>query len=313
MREAGKPTVAVLMSTYNGENYISEQIESILSQKDVNIKLYIRDDGSEDKTLSILKQYSVLDNVKLVVDGENIGPGNSFMRLLYTYAGLEGVEFFAFSDQDDIWFSDKIAIAIETLGDSGQAKLYCSNQNIFKNGVDCGLRYTEPQDISLIGHITKNTIAGCTFVFTKKLANIIAESRHVDEELLRYRLHDAWVILVAICCGIVFYDEKSYMRYRIHSANVVGIKKENTLAKLKKLGRLINQGRKDRNIRMRTAEQLLYCLSGISGNSKVKLCTIANYQSSFLEKWKLFSDKDIIENCGENSWIFRLKVLMNFL
>ena len=148
MREAGKPTVAVLMSTYNGENYISEQIESILSQKDVNIKLYIRDDGSEDKTLSILKQYSVLDNVKLVVDGENIGPGNSFMRLLYTYAGLEGVEFFAFSDQDDIWFSNKIAIAIETLGDSGQAKLYCSNQNIFKNGVDCGLRYTEPQDIS---------------------------------------------------------------------------------------------------------------------------------------------------------------------
>ncbi len=313
MREAGNPTVAVLMSTYNGEKYVSEQIESILSQRDVNIKLYIRDDGSEDKTLSILKQYSALDNVELVIDGENLGPGNSFMRLLYNYAGLEGIEFFAFADQDDIWFSDKVAVAIEELGDSRQAKLYCSNQNIFKNGTDCGLRYTEPQDISLIGHITKNTIAGCTFVFTKKLANIIAGSRHVNEELLRYRLHDAWIMLVAICCGKVFYDERSYMNYRIHNANVVGVKKESVLTKLKKLGRLVDSRRKDRNVRMKTAEQLLLCFPEINKKNRGILSVIANYQKDVGSRMRLLRDGRFCQNTGESRWMFIMKVLINFL
>lgn len=313
MRDVYKPTVAVLMSTYNGEKYISEQIDSILSQKDVNIKLYIRDDGSYDRTISIIQQYNTLDNVELIVDGENVGPGNSFMRLLYNYAGLEGVEFFAFADQDDIWFSNKIAVAVEKLGDCKQAKLYCSNQNIFKNGMDCGLRYTEPQDITLIGHITKNTIAGCTFVFTKKLAKIIAESRHVDEELLKYRLHDAWVILVAICCGKVFYDEKSYMNYRIHNANVVGLRKESRLVKLKKLNRLINLKRKDKNIRMRTTEQLLLCYPKMGKKNKETLTVVANYQNDLESHLKLLRDRRFCENTGENRWVFILKVIINFV
>jgi len=313
LRDVYKPTVAVLMSTYNGEKYISEQIDSILSQKDVNIKLYIRDDGSYDRTISIIQQYNTLDNVELIVDGENVGPGNSFMRLLYNYAGLEGVEFFAFADQDDIWFSNKIAVAVEKLGDCKQAKLYCSNQNIFKNGMDCGLRYTEPQDITLIGHITKNTIAGCTFVFTKKLAKIIAESRHVDEELLKYRLHDAWVILVAICCGKVFYDGESYMNYRIHNANVVGVKKECVLTKLKKLGRLVDSRRKDRNVRMKTAEQLLLCFPKINKKNSGILSVIANYQKDVGSRMRLLRDGRFCENTGESRWMFIMKILINFV
>ncbi|MBO4235914.1 MAG: glycosyltransferase, partial [Firmicutes bacterium] len=80
-----KPTVSVLLSTYNGEKYIREMIDSILAQDDVSIKLIIRDDGSSDSTKDILKEYGN----KITVDfAKNAGVGISFMNLVY-FAGEE--------------------------------------------------------------------------------------------------------------------------------------------------------------------------------------------------------------------------------
>ena len=72
--------VAVLMSSYNGQKYIRDQIESILNQQDVKVDLYIRDDGSSDDTLNIIKEYKEIT----LYQGKNIGVGNSFMELLYS-------------------------------------------------------------------------------------------------------------------------------------------------------------------------------------------------------------------------------------
>ena len=96
--------VAVLMSTYNGEKYIRDQIDSILSQIKVNVTLFIRDDGSTDSTVKIITQYTEkYSNIKFWV-GENIGVGNSFMQLLYSLT--DEFDYYAFSDQDDIWLNE---------------------------------------------------------------------------------------------------------------------------------------------------------------------------------------------------------------
>ena len=93
-------TVAVLMSTYNGENYIKEQIESIFNQKGVIVKLYVRDDGSKDRTLEILKDYNV--NLE---KGTNIGYIKSFMWLI---KNVPFADYYALADQDDVWDEDKL-------------------------------------------------------------------------------------------------------------------------------------------------------------------------------------------------------------
>ena len=95
--------VVVLLSSYNGEQYIKEQVESILGQKNVRVKLLIRDDGSTDATPNLLSKYSQLPNVD-VVYGKNIGASNSFLWLI---KNAPECEYYSFSDQDDVWDNDK--------------------------------------------------------------------------------------------------------------------------------------------------------------------------------------------------------------
>ena len=75
-------TVAVLMSTYNGEKYLREQLDSIFAQKDIEVKLFVRDDGSTDNTISILEEYASVFPVEILLDGENVGPGESLAFIL---------------------------------------------------------------------------------------------------------------------------------------------------------------------------------------------------------------------------------------
>ena len=99
-------TVYVMLSSYNGEKYIAEQIDSILHQTGVSVTLAIRDDGSSDGTGEILRRYaSENENVK-VAFGENVGYAKSFFELIKT--SPEGFDYYALSDQDDVWTEDKL-------------------------------------------------------------------------------------------------------------------------------------------------------------------------------------------------------------
>lgn len=107
-----KPTVSVLMSTYNGAKYIREQIDSILNQKDVNVELLIRDDGSSDNTAEICKEYQKKNTNIRFYQGENIGVGKSFMELLKK---APEADYYSFSDQDDVWLEDKLSRAVKMI------------------------------------------------------------------------------------------------------------------------------------------------------------------------------------------------------
>ena len=91
--------VQVLLSTYNGEKYIKEQIESILNQEGVEVSLLIRDDGSSDRTIEIVKKISEQNNNIILFKGQNMGPARSFMDLVKK---SDEVDYYAFADQDDV-------------------------------------------------------------------------------------------------------------------------------------------------------------------------------------------------------------------
>lgn len=117
-------SVQVVMSTYNGEKYLKEQIDSILSQEGVDVRLYIRDDGSSDRTTDILASYQEHKNVK-IEKGNNLGFAKSFLTALDE---CDEADYYAFSDQDDVWEKDKLSTAIEILEEESQSTplLYCS-------------------------------------------------------------------------------------------------------------------------------------------------------------------------------------------
>ena len=121
------------MSTYNGEKYIDEQIDSVLAQKNVRVDLLIRDDGSKDETVRIIKRYcEKFDNIKFY-EGPNLKPARSFLNLIET-AELN-YDYYAFCDQDDVWHEDKLYQAIEKIGkkkDSQKPILYyCGVEPLF--------------------------------------------------------------------------------------------------------------------------------------------------------------------------------------
>ena len=196
------PSVTIFLSTYNGERYLAEQIDSILSQKDVILSLYIRDDGSTDNTIQILERYKNKINI---YRGNNIGVGNSFMQLLY-YANANTM-FYAFCDQDDIWLPNKLSNAIETLKTITRPTLYCSNQILIDSKSNkIGKRYSSPPNTTYMQILNKNMVSGCTMVWNKSLHLLLNNpERRPSSNLLQKRIHDVWVAMVASVVGKIIY------------------------------------------------------------------------------------------------------------
>lgn len=213
--------ITVLMSTYNGERYLRAQIDSILSQKGVRVKLAVRDDGSSDGTKGILADYAARGLVT-VYSGENMGPALSFMQLIGEVKAETA--FYAFADQDDIWLPGKLKRAVMAIGRRrDRPVLYASNQMVTDGeGREIGLRHEKRPPTDLLNIIDKNHLAGCTFVFTRSLMELL-QARQPVPRLIRERMHDTWAIAVAAAVGGVLYDERAWMKYRLHGENVVGL------------------------------------------------------------------------------------------
>ena len=108
--------VIVLLSSYNGEKYIKQQIDSILNQTGVEVIIMVRDDGSKDNTISILEDYQRNVSSFELIKGDNCGSTASFSRLLaYAYSKFGNDVLYAFSDQDDVWQKEKLLVASKRL------------------------------------------------------------------------------------------------------------------------------------------------------------------------------------------------------
>lgn len=213
--------VAVLLSTYNGEKYLVEQLNSIISQDyDGELTLYIRDDGSSDKTISIVEEFisKKLININLYAE-DNVGPIESFFKLL-EYAS--DYDYYAFCDQDDVWDNDKIAIGINSILQlESESKLYCSSLNVVDDKLNFIRTSFVPDKLTIENAIIESSIAGCTMILNKSLREVVLKSLPLVREN-RVLMHDAWILKLALIVGSVYCDKNSHIKYRQHSSNVVG-------------------------------------------------------------------------------------------
>lgn len=210
--------VLILLSTYNGEKYLRQLLDSILAQTYKNIYIYVRDDGSRDSTPSILYEYENKSNNFRVEYGKNIGASKSFFYLL-EHCDLN-FDYFAFADQDDIWQPYKIERALNLLEKNDKKiKLYCSpttlvdsNLQIIRVNSSAGVR------VSVGNAVIENIACGCTMVFSKNLLEIIRKNG-IPEHMY---MHDWLVYIIGSVYGAVLMDDKNYIFYRQHENNTIG-------------------------------------------------------------------------------------------
>lgn len=218
--------VLILLSTYNGERFLEEQLDSLYAQEGVDFHILVRDDGSTDNTIEILNQYNEEYGKMDIVCGENVGASKSFYELL-KLANDQSMDYnyYSFCDQDDVWFPKKMLRAISALESSDNIYrfYYCGYQFIDAKGEKFGEIHPEKSSYKVLSF--RNPCIGCSQVFSKgilrKSLDIfnVLNSKTVDIETIG--LHDFWIARLSYYLdSFIVADPDINFSYRQHSSNV---------------------------------------------------------------------------------------------
>ncbi len=215
--------VQIMMSTYNGEKYIDEQIKSLLNQHNVDLRIMIRDDGSTDETVKRISSFANDSSIPISIHQEdNVGVVKSFFSLIQAVS-LE-CDYYAFCDQDDVWESRKLARAIELISSEkeGIPVVYCSATNMVNEQLSHLKNWPERprRQLSMYNALVENVCVGCTMVMNREAMKLIKEN--TPKHLGKIIMHDWWIYLCISTFGKVLFDEQSAILYRQHSSNVLG-------------------------------------------------------------------------------------------
>ena len=205
--------VAICMSTYNGEKYLEEQLKSLFNQTYSNIKIYVRDDGSSDKTKEILQKYN--DKITIIESKENIGVTQSFINLL---ENVEDADYYAFCDQDDIWLEKKIERAVEKLEETKKEipTMYFSDYNY----CDENMNYINRSAKNKNGPSFQNALVECISLGMNMVINRSLRDIIVKNKMQKAMYHDWIIYLIASGIGNIIYDREVTVKYRRHGKNV---------------------------------------------------------------------------------------------
>lgn len=304
-----KKKVCILLSTYNGEKYLREQLESLLLQEDVELTIVARDDGSKDSTLQILEEYSKKDERVTYFVGDNVGPAQSFFDLIIK---SPDADYYAFCDQDDVWDSDKLKIAVRFLEkeDNTKPNMYYSNLRIVDQDLKFyRLSHAEPSvQENKYSVLTEDMATGCTVVFNRTTAEYV---RTGSPEYCS--MHDTWIYMICKFFGKTIYDFDAHISYRQHGNNVVGTylgkkTKDIYIARIKRLF--------DRNLQPRYNNACnFYKTFGhlLSPKDKEKVLKIVNYKQSVLKKVSLLLDKDIHASSKNRELRYKLLIVLGIV
>lgn len=222
-----RPEVIILMASYNGESFIKEQIQSIIDQHHTNWKLFVRDDGSKDNTVRIIKAFEHIDDrVHLIQDKKaNLGSCQNFSALLQ-HPETEG-PYIMFADQDDLWLPDKITVTLrkmleaESEAGTGFPMLvftqftYTDEKLIPINS----MQHFDPvkvKEIQFRHMLVQNPAYGCTMMLNAALKKMVGTIPMQAEN------HDYWIALTAAALGKIFYLKRRTILYRQHAKNSSG-------------------------------------------------------------------------------------------
>ncbi|WP_068469497.1 glycosyltransferase family 2 protein [Candidatus Protochlamydia phocaeensis] len=220
--------VDILLATYQGAEYVEEQIKSILLQNYPHFHLWIRDDGSSDETVAILTKIARTypHQVTLLPSQENLGVKGNFSELMK----VAKAPYILFADQDDYWLPHKIETSLacmqameQSYGKHLPLLVHTDLKVVGKDLAEIApsfWRYTHlnPHHIALNRLLAQNVVTGCTMLINRRLLELACP---VPEKAI---MHDWWIALVATCFGHIDYVDQPTMLYRQHGANDTGAK-----------------------------------------------------------------------------------------
>jgi len=290
--------VLVLLSTYNGEKYLREQLNSIIAQEEVNFHILVRDDGSNDATIKILEEYQANFGKITIMEGQNVGAALSFYNLLLKADScLDNFDYYAFADQDDYWFPRKLIESVTLLNkQSAYYKLYYGKVTATNSKLEPIETVKIMPSTSLASNIVSSRALGCTMVFNRNLlhkACVISEYLNKKSKTDYIPYHDGWMSLVAYSLGgAVVVGKEPLMFYRQHEHNAVGTGK-NVFGLIK--ARFIRYLKSEK-----TKSKKCQIVLGLLGNeiptqNKNLLCLCAYYSQSLKKRIQLACRKDLYE------------------
>lgn len=221
--------VMVLLAAYNGERFIYEQIASILSARDfLDVVVCVGLDPSTDATSTVLERFAA-DGVEVVANAKSSGGAKQNFTQLVDYALGHSSDYYAFSDQDDVWDAKKLEKSINMLSNMeaehgenlpllvfSDSRLVKENLELISSSFIQSARLDPRSAGDIFRLIIQNVGQGCTFVFNRALLEMAAPV-HKDA-----RMHDHWFMLVASAFGKVGFIPEPLVSYRQHSSNVLG-------------------------------------------------------------------------------------------
>lgn len=294
--------IQILLSTYNGEQYISEQLDSYLSLDNyADVKVLVRDDGSTDTTREILERYRDAYGFE-VIFGENIGLNASLHELLLR-ADRE-CEYFAFSDQDDVWLPNKLSRAVSALSEhSGEYVLYCACSTLVDEALQpTGHTLIPKKPPSFYNAMVQNVAIGHTQVFGRGILELLC--REFSSDMV---ITDHWSYLLSSGVGEVIYDDCETTLYRQHGNNVIGYGHGFVSTLSTRIKRVL-KGKPKENTRQLTA--FLLCYSDvIKEEYRAELEKFLSSQKNVFKRFVYFFKTRAYRQTALETLIFRLMYL----
>ncbi len=207
--------VVVVMSSYNGGSRIIRQLDSIFNQKYVEVACYVRDDGSTDDTRALLREYAAKQPALSFEFADNVGWQKSFLLAL---SNAPAGDYYAFSDQDDVWMPEKLSVSITTLekhNNSLPLLFHCNriscDENLNPNPTQAP---KVPRPLSKENALTQEYAQGCSIVINKAARQLVC--RHIPQENVP---HDFWTGLICYYFGEIYYENNPLFYHINHQNN----------------------------------------------------------------------------------------------
>ena len=218
--------ISVCIATYNGSNFITRQLDSVLAQLGENDQVVVVDDCSKDRTVQMIQE-TYGDRVEVYVNEQNLGVMKSFEKAISKATG----DILFLCDQDDIWLENKVETVSSVFAQTDatlvahDAYVTDGEGNILSTSWN---KYNNNQEQGILGNIIKNGFTGCCMAFKKELvSNIVPFPEKIE-------MHDQWIALVSMMENKkIVYVKEPLMKYVRHGGNVTGTRKRPLGEKLK--------------------------------------------------------------------------------
>lgn len=235
MSVLSRPRVCVILAIYNGERFLREQLDSLASQTVPPTLLVVRDDGSRDRSVEIVREWAEASSVELQFEaGERLGPAQSFLRAL-SIAGP--AELYLFCDQDDVWLPQKIERALSgvPIAPGAPPVLYAACAHVVDEQLKFMRTTNAPRKLSFGSAACESLLTGCTMAFNRALRDKVALDLPVFTPM-----HDWWLYLVASAVGSINFDGTASILYRQHGGNALGVTASGPRAWRARIGRALS-------------------------------------------------------------------------